>query len=107
MNKSIGQTDEVCVCGGGLFGGLSYGPAICLSHLSPHSTDTQGNGDRGVGGSFWKKERGSSGLMDKYTGFGDWPKVEPIYTFICPNSPPLKSQTAFSWPSSKIQMKTG
>lgn len=41
-------------------GGVSHGTALCLSHLPPHSTDTQGNGRRGAEGVFIlvKRNRG-------------------------------------------------
>lgn len=37
---------HICVCIL-LDGGVSHGAALCLSHLPPHSTDTQGNGRKG------------------------------------------------------------
>lgn len=72
-------------------GGVSHGTALCLSHLPPHSTDTQGNGRRGAEGgiNFGKKESGSSGLMGNNAGFTDGPKArhtgwvwKPIYQSI-------------------------
>lgn len=37
---------HICVCVFYWMGG-SLGAALCLSHLPPHSTDTQGNGRKG------------------------------------------------------------
>lgn len=45
----------VCIFGwdrGCCGGGGSHGAALCLFHLPPHSSDTQGNGREGVGNSF-------------------------------------------------------
>ncbi len=57
-------------------GGWSHGAALCLSHLPPHSTDTQGNGKKGWGIHFGKKESGSSGLMGNNAGFTDGPEAK-------------------------------
>lgn len=53
----------------------SLGAALCLSHLPPHSTDTQGN-DRKVGeyilvGGGKIREPGSSELMGNNDSFSD------------------------------------
>lgn len=55
----------------------SHGAALCLSHLPPHSTDTQGNGREGGGGiHFGKRNRGSSGLMGNNAGLTDGPEAK-------------------------------
>lgn len=68
----------VCVCVFGL-GVQSLGAALCLLHLPPHSSDTQGNG-RERGGEFIlerkKKESGSIALMGNNAGFTDGPKAK-------------------------------
>lgn len=45
------------VCGGGCGEG-PQGPALCLSHLPPHSADTQGNGIKGGEFILAKRDRG-------------------------------------------------
>lgn len=79
----------VCVCFIGCWGagvGGSHGAALCLSHLPPHSTDTQGNG--GEGGEFILKEglrvqrpNGQQcGFLLMARGKGQWRGVwKPIY----------------------------
>lgn len=58
-----------------LWGGESHGAALCLSHLPPHSTDTQGNDRKGgefiLGVRGEERESGSSGLMGNNDGFPD------------------------------------
>lgn len=64
-----------------VLGVISWGQLCDLSHLPPHSTDTQGNSRRG-GDSFEKKkkkekvESGSSGLMGNNAGFTDGAKAQ-------------------------------
>lgn len=79
----------VCVCFIGCWGareGGSHGAALCLSHLPPHSTDTQGNGREG--GEFILKEglrvqrpNGQQcGFLLMARGKGQWRCVwKPIY----------------------------
>lgn len=58
----------MCVYFAGM--GVSQGAALCLSHLLPHSTDTQGNGKKG-GEFILEKGIGSSGVMGNNAGFTD------------------------------------